>query len=168
MDPDSPLTVKQQRACDLYLTPGTPFFSDQTAAYREAGYWVGKASGTARNQASLFFKKPKIARYCERVRAAATERSIRGAQDVIAELWHDADQLKPLVVANGKAHAGVASARTRIMELLGRHYRTWSPEDAADATADHIPLAERLKAYQREQAIDAAPNVERLRPAAER
>lgn len=75
------------------------------------------------------------------------------AQTVLTARWV-IDQL-----AKNHARAVAKSDLTnsnRALELIGRHFGAWRPEDAADGAADHIPLAERLKHYQREAAIDDA------------
>ena len=58
------------------------------------------------------------------------------------------------------------SAVNRGCEILGRHLGMWTLEDDADKRKldDHVPLEDRLAGYLREETINAAANVERMRP----
>lgn len=75
------------------------------------------------------------------------------AQTVLSARW----AIEELAKNHARAVAkNDLTSSNRALELIGRHFGAWRPEDSADATQNHIPLAERLKFYQREAAIDGA------------
>lgn len=129
------------------------------AAYAAAGYKPD------RGHASRLAAKGIVRRRVDELMRLAAQQTVKTGANVIEELW-DNVRLAKTPVPDGKGKAQDLSAANRALELLGRFYRTWSPEDAADATADHVPLAERLKAYAREAEVKKAENVVPIRPRA--
>jgi hypothetical protein len=105
------------------------------AAYAAAGYKPDRG-----NAARLTANDSVRARVEELMTEAARE-------TVLSARWCIDELAKNHARAVAK---GDLSNSNRALELIGRHFRAWAPEDAADATQDHIPLAERLKHYEKE------------------
>lgn len=75
------LTILQKRTCDIYHSMKSP---NKRIAYELAGY---KARGkTAKTEAQREMDKPHVKKYLDSLKAAATERAQRSADDIIAEL----------------------------------------------------------------------------------
>lgn len=75
------LTVKEKRFVDILFTMSEP---NQTQAYIQAGY---KSRGaTAMAEASKVIRKPKVAAYLAKLKAGATKRAEKTADDIIREL----------------------------------------------------------------------------------
>ena len=111
------------------------------AAYAAAGYKPDR--GHAARLAANGSVRERIAEL-QREAAAASVLSARWVIEELEKNYHRA------VVKGDLSNAN------RSLELIGRHFRAWNPGDGADATQDHIPLAERLKFYQREAATGDA------------
>jgi phage terminase small subunit len=93
----------------------------------------------------------------ERVRARIEELMTEAASAMVLSARWCVDEL-----AKNHARAvakGDLTSSNRALELIGRFFRAWTPEDTGDQQADHIPLAERLKTYTREREIAEANNV---------
>ena len=76
---------------------------------------------------------------------------------MIAELVDSVEQAK-------RQDPPLVSAANKALELLGKHVGMWRVEDDQPRHPDTVPLEERLAGYLREETIEAAANVERMRP----
>jgi hypothetical protein len=113
------------------------------AAYAAAGYKPDRG-----NAARLTAK--------DSIRARVEELMMEAASATVLSARWCVDEL-----AKNHARAvtkGDLANSNRALELIGRFFRAWTPEDTGDQQVDHIPLAERLKAYQRESEQESAIN----------
>ena len=105
------------------------------AAYAAAEY------KSDRGNAARLTAKDSIRRRVEELMIEAASATVLSARWCVDELAKN----------HGRAVAkGDLANSNRALELIGRFFRAWTPEDAGDQQADHIPLAERLNQYQRE------------------
>lgn len=162
------------------LRPNNPRYERLAQAIIETppntrGRWklIAEKSGYAnRSNACKAASRPEVVARVAELRAQVAEKVIakvaRTSADVIQKLWDGVDRMEAIAASKDKGitesvKVSAQNAAKGQLELLGRHYRSWDADDGADASADHIPLHERLKAYERDKAIDTAPNVERLK-----
>lgn len=113
------------------------------AAYGAAGYRPD------RGHAARLAANGSVRARIEELMAEAAEQTVLSARWVIDELAKNH--------ARAIAKGDLANSN-RALELIGRYFRAWTPEDTVNAQADHIPLAERLKAYAREERLQNAGN----------
>ena len=111
------------------------------AAYAAAGY------NADRGHAARLAAKGSVSARVEELMTEVASETVLSARWCVDELAKNH--------ARAVAKGDLANSN-RAIELIGRFFRAWTPEDTGGQTADHIPLAERLKAYQREEAIEEA------------
>ena len=111
------------------------------AAYQAAGY------KQSRPAASRLSTNVNVQARVEELQTAVASEAVLSARWCVDEL------------AKNHARAvakGDLTNSNRALELIGRFFRAWNPEDAGDQQADYIPWPERLAALEREEAIDQA------------
>lgn len=156
-NPEAPLTAMEEAAVNHYLSGAT-----KVDAYSMAGFWKGQTLKTARNQASLFFQRAKIAREVARRRAAAAEKALVNRAYVVTgfrRLYEHAAEFVDILDEAGKVidtrPRNWAEARKNL-EILGRDvgvgvpvhkHEIGGPGDFARLTANETraELADRLR-----------------------